>query len=118
MDICSLIVGVKFDRHNQTIDHEKLHDDILPSIRHLLATEFGGYTEVITTGGWINPDGHLVEEEGRQFTILVDVSMPQYRKQINIFQFRCECIGRMLNQHSIVRIIKGVALIKEVPYPA
>jgi len=114
LSVFQIGVGVQFDRFNQPIDAEDLHDNLLPSIRRMLASEFGGYTEKQTSGGWINPDGHLVEEEGRTFSVLYDPT----KVSRNLLAFRADCVGQILNQHSVVRIwADNDASIKKVAYP-
>lgn len=115
MDICSIVVGVEIDRQDNRIDRESLHDSILPDIRYMLAKAFGGYTENVLSGGWITPDGQLMEEEVRQFTVFIDVG--DGRDWKSIFCFCADRVGEKLNHHSIVRIINGVASHSEAPRP-
>ena len=63
-------------------------------IRNEAAKQFGGYTETKANGGWINPEGLLVEECSTVFTICADDGQA-------VREF-ASYVRETLNQHSVV----------------
>jgi hypothetical protein len=47
-------------------------DQKLERVAQYVAANFGGYTFISTTGGWINPQGILVSEAGMTLFIMAD----------------------------------------------
>lgn len=90
----TIIAGVTQDR-----DGNSIHDSLtkLKRIRLRMAKDFGGYTEAQTYGGWINPEGDLVEEIGRAWTIYADGEFI-YNKAHKLAEF----VSFELNQDSVV----------------
>lgn len=68
MNRITITAGTGEDRHGRAIPA-----DVLPAklerIRAYLAQEYGGFTELETTGGWADDTGRLVLETGRRFII-------------------------------------------------
>lgn len=80
----------------------------LASIRREACELFGGYTLTPTTGGWVNPVGVLVEENGYTLTILVKCGVSA--RDVASFARR---LGRRLYQHSVVLTSGSDAAILE-----
>jgi hypothetical protein len=95
MNRITIIAGITQDR-----DGNPIFDTLtkLQRIRLKMAREFGGYTETNTYGGWINGEGHLVEEIGRQWVILADSALGIYGKAHKMAEF----ISFELNQDSVI----------------
>lgn len=67
----TIMVGTGTDKYGLPI---KLSDAAraLARIRIKLAQAFGGYTETAHNGGWVNPEGDLVQETSVSFTTIID----------------------------------------------
>lgn len=46
------------------------------TFRRKLADSFGGYTATVGEGGWVDPDGQLVEERVVVYTVAVERGLP------------------------------------------
>lgn len=44
------------------------------AIRRQLVARFGGYTELGSTGGWVDDEGYLVEERGARWVCLASMN--------------------------------------------
>lgn len=105
----TIIAGITQDRDGNAIK-DTLHK--LQNIRAKLARDFGGYTEVQSFGGWINPEGELVEELGRTWTIYTD-------KGYGVAHNAAEFVSFELNQDSVVlEVIETGANFINQPQPA
>ena len=93
MKLLTFIVGTGENRHGDLIS-EKDKRIALDKIRAMLASEFGGYTESATLGGWMNPQGKLVTEQGRKFEV--------YTYKTENALDCANTMARLLNQHSVV----------------
>lgn len=67
----------------------------LPIIRVELANKVGGYTESNVMGGWRDNEGNLIQETGKQWDVLGDVSDDTVR---SLAQF----IGQLLEQDTVL----------------
>lgn len=87
--------GVGRDRNRKPI---RLYDLLVAqeSIRKTAARLFGGYAIYLTEGGWTDPSGTLVEEQGRTLMI----QMPSLNRLL-INEMR-EAIGNELNQEEVI----------------
>lgn len=107
----TIIAGISLDRDNKPI-HATLTK--LQNIRRRMAKDFGGYTETISEGGWINPLGELVEEIGRTWTIYAEGDFV-YNKAHKLAEF----VSFELNQDSVVlEVIESGASFINQPTPA
>lgn len=64
----TITAGIEFDADNNPLSEER-QGMALAIARATLAKEYGGYTETRSMGGWINDEGILITEAGRQWTI-------------------------------------------------
>ena len=67
--LITLTMGTEKNRFDESMDS----GDViwgLAAIRGALASQFGGYTEVVSRGGWVKDELDLIEEAGRQFQAL------------------------------------------------
>lgn len=60
--------GIGKSRHNSELDTTMVMYAV-DKIRHYLALTAGGFTETETMGGWIDGEGRLVQERGKQWTV-------------------------------------------------
>lgn len=82
--------------------------------RAYLADAFGGYTETITTGGWLN-GSELVEEPGRRWTVLTEGSA---EKVEGLARLAAETIAAAFRQECVVLEVERVATVAFVEAPA
>lgn len=90
----TITAGTGFDKDGRAIS-ARVVLLALVSIRALLASLFGGYSESNGTGGWINGHGDLVTEENVTFTIVTDAA-------VNDAMQAAESVARLLNQESVL----------------
>jgi len=88
-------LGVGFDRGGRRIGFAE-RDAALRSVYTRAATLFGGYFITSGDGGWIGPDGRLVQERGVQITVAVELDVSFE----DVLAFARNA-GRKLNQHSV-----------------
>lgn len=69
MNQTNIIVGTGFTASGHTLDDVQ-RAAALAGARSLLLREYGGFTETIATGGWMNPDGEPVLETSVTFTMM------------------------------------------------
>lgn len=87
--------------------------------RRVLAESFGGYTEVATSGGWVNDEGRLVEEVGRRWVCLaLDMS-----REVAEWKGRqaAELIAEALQQACVVlevEELRAAAFVSPAAIPA
>lgn len=93
MNRLTITTGIGEDRNGQAI-RSSVYVRALARIREWLAREHGGFTEVDTNGGWINPSGALVMEGGKRFIVLTAEPFAGHRT--------ADFIRRALNQESVV----------------
>lgn len=92
--------GIGEDRHGRVIPaHTRVAS--IAAIEQAAAAAFGGFTIRPVRGGWVNPAGHLVTEQGEELTLLTDDG-----PGVEAF---AQIVGRELNQHSVVVIRPGGA---------
>lgn len=75
-------------------------DIYLPKIRREIARNAGGYTELDTHGGWVDDEGELIEEAGKQW--IVYFSTADRQQAIQEAVKLSEYIRDKLSQHSVV----------------
>ncbi len=75
--------GIEEDKDGNGISPQKLRNDLLPSIESFAAQTFGNYTLYQTDGGWINPQGRLVQERGMTLMVLVSPDRVNLDRVIN-----------------------------------
>jgi hypothetical protein len=63
--------GIGLDRTGGAISPSYAFD-ALRSIGKRAAVQFGGYTLLESSGGWVSPEGNLVTEPGRVMVIVTD----------------------------------------------
>lgn len=91
-----ITIGTQESKTGGFID-PAIRRDALHNVKAFAAREFGGYTIVESSGGWINPDGDLVTES----SIVLTVCVPRETGDDAIAEFAKVC-GRFLDQHSVV----------------
>lgn len=74
-------------------------------LKRELATAFGGYTAFETGGGWIDPNGKLVEEDGTTY----QVAFPLER--MGEIVSLAHQAGRLAKQQAVFYVIDGVAYV-------
>lgn len=89
----TIIVGVQENAQGDIIS-DKDRALGLRNTRALLASEYGGYTETTTMGGWLNPEERLVTELGRKFEV--------YAEETDNAKEVARLIARYMQQHSVV----------------
>lgn len=72
--------------------------------RAILAGAFGGYTELNSQGGWVNPEGRLVEEPGKTWQTAIATDAELHRVDEVGAQ-----IKDLLQQHSLFMVLDGQA---------
>lgn len=68
----SFTVGIGFDRLGDAIPANAA-EQVLADVQRQAAAEHGGYSLVRLWGGWINPDGLLVQEPAIRLTVSVNI---------------------------------------------
>lgn len=81
----------------------KQRNEGLKALRKTLGSSFGGYTEIVTKGGWVNPKGRLVQEATLTFQTATDKS----KKEIVAV---AKLARDTMKQHSVFLIINGKAM--------
>lgn len=90
-------MGIEFDRDNNRLSVDD-RESALKRIRHNAMIQFGGFTEIDVVGGWINPDGKAVREQGKQISLIVSDDKV---KDVPSF---AQYVAATLRQHSVVLI--------------
>jgi len=116
----TVTAGVGFDMHGDILQANAL----LPKIRREIARHAGGYTELNTKGGWVDDEGELVDELGKQWIVYLPTSDRQ--QAIQQATMLAEFVRDSLNQRSVmlefgeavVHIIESESpiLVNEVEY--
>jgi hypothetical protein len=99
-------IGIEKDREGRQIDAQT-RANALAAIRVKAAQTFGGYSLFNGAGGWINPEGHLVEEANIRLDIYSTASYAA------IWGFAQES-GRLLHQASILADLNGNATFIDI----
>lgn len=70
--LITLTMGTEYNRYSERIDASTLAL-ALDYVRTEILRKLGGYTEVYSTGGWVNSEtDEIAEERGRQFQALTN----------------------------------------------
>lgn len=104
MNRITITAGIGEDRHGATVAPDALAAT-LATIRARFASTFGGYTETDATGGWIAPDGRLVVEPAKRWTLLTDADAAD---AYALGEAAARMVGRGLNQASVVLEVEPV----------
>lgn len=99
-----LTVGIGKQANGKTLDKTHVRNG-LNIIRKELSTEFGGYTELNSNGGWVNPRGELVTEKGKTFQVAL-----MQQTTIKNIKSVAEKARNALNQESVLVIYNGKPL--------
>jgi hypothetical protein len=84
-------------------------------LRKLLAQNFGGYTATFSYGGWVNGDGHLVEEN----VYVYDVAMPANDLNVDRLTILAHESAIALEQDSVyIRYPDGLVVIDKAGQPS
>jgi len=112
MQAYTITLGIGETRNGSPITSH-VRDVALLAVRSDLAHAFGGYTETFTRGGWINPDGRLVTEPGRAFTVFTDESGGAF-----VIRSWARRVGQFFNQDSVcLTLPNGSVEILRIHYP-
>lgn len=93
MNNYTITFGVERDRSANVIPRNQVNSAISDILKEAVTT-FGGYTSTLASGGWIDPNGQLVEETSLVLTICAD-------NEAGIRSF-AQTIGEKLNQHTVI----------------
>lgn len=64
-----IIFGIGEDRNGIRLSHEE-QQTICETIQHHAATQFGGYTMIDSSGGWVDSFGKLIQEPGKILVLI------------------------------------------------
>lgn len=107
----SVYFGIEKDRDNQQIPPD-VRANALTEIKRDAAQRFGGFTYFHGAGGWINPDGALVEEGSIRFDVYTDKPFS------SVYDF-ATFGGVRLNQASVLVDYNGhVRFLDILPLPS
>lgn len=67
----TIIAGIGFDKDGDAITAAQ-REMALEAVRQELADKVGGYTEMDSVGGWNGPDGALIQEAGKTWTLVYE----------------------------------------------
>lgn len=98
MQLWQVIVGIEHDRNNCPLSAVGQRHGVDQTYR-LAATAFGGYTAVCGHGGWINPEGTLVEER----CVILSVATDDGPSVLKFAQH----VGRLFEQRSVMIVCGG-----------
>jgi hypothetical protein len=90
----ALYVGIEKDGAGKQIDPE-VRANALQAVRQSAAQEFGGYTISNAAGGWLNPEGKLIEEG----SIRLDLYTTKGEVQVSRWAAQ---VGAMFGQQSVL----------------
>jgi hypothetical protein len=71
----------------------------LDDIRYTLSSEFGGFTELDSVGGWLH-EGRVIQEKGKTWQVATD-------KQ-ELIEYCAKLIAKHLDQYSVFVVANGV----------
>ena len=75
------------------------------SLKLELARTFGGFTAYETAGGWVNPEGELIEEDGTTYQVAFPL------EQMGLIVSLAHQAGRMAHQQAVFYVVDGVAYV-------
>lgn len=75
------------------------------SLKLELAATFGGFTAFETAGGWVNPEGELIEEDGTTYQVAFPL------EQMGLVVSLAHQAGRLAKQQAVFYVIDGVAYV-------
>lgn len=101
-----LFVGIERDGDGKQID-PAVRSNALKELRESAAREFGGYTLSNAAGGWMNPEGKLIEEG----TIRLDLYTTRHNEDVQDWARR---VGAAFGQHSVLLDDAGNVYMLEV----
>lgn len=106
MKRATLLIGIERDGDGVQLP-DQVRSNGLAEVRTLAAREFGGYTLSNAAGGWINPQGVLVEEGAIRLDIYTD------KPHADLFAFAREA-GALFQQQSVVLDFEGEGELVEM----
>lgn len=75
------------------------------ALKRELAAKFGGFTAFETAGGWVNPEGELIEEDGTTYQVAFPL------EQMGLVVSLAHQAGRMAHQQAVFYVVDGIAYI-------
>jgi len=85
-------IGIGMDKHGSHIHRA---EELLNLASRRVAETFGGYTLTRGSGGWIAPNGELVEESSVVFSVVTEEHREVYASSVAVFLrdlFSQECV--------------------------
>lgn len=108
MKVAKITFGTEYDRFNGRVANI---DEKLRQASREVAQVFGGYTlSPVQYGGWVTPDGRLIEESARTFTIAFEPA------QVARLRRLANGIGIRFNQDTVMVEIDGTVDFHKVSY--
>lgn len=88
------------------------HHHVARELRHKLAHSFGGYTETIGYGGWVDPRGELIAEA----VIVYDVAMADTAENVTAIRALADHVRVAARQQAVyLRLPSGNVEFIEAP---
>lgn len=110
--LLSFYVGTERDKYNERLDPGFVTLG-MQDARELLLKRYDGYTEVNTSGGYLNNSGTAIVEDGTKFEVLVE-----YPSSVTLedeTHKTASDIALLLNQASVLYSITPVMLYHSAP---
>lgn len=110
--LLSFYVGTERDKYNERLDPGFVTLG-MQDVRELLLKWYDGYTEINTSGGYLNNSGTAIVEDGTKWEVLVDY--PDGKTIGADAHQIAEKIASMLNQASVLYSLTPVTLYGSAP---
>lgn len=110
--LLSFYVGTERDKYNERMDPGFVTLG-MQDVRELLLKRYDGYTEINTSGGYLNNSGTAIVEDGAKFEVLMEYTNDP--GVAAMAQATATDIALLLNQASVMYAITPVMLYSSAP---